>query len=361
MCENNSGKFPAPRPKRRHFTPSQIRAICDLYSTQLQSRLSLAYKYGRYQHIQTSRQPKLHFVHLRDLTFSMEKRSRGRPAGWEHNWDGLGDVSLDFKLTFTRKVGRFITGSSTSVRRSWREWTVTNFSKPCAATGYTLGYALYPTDKQSNPVASKWSYSVNETVLCSDLKRKYKDTDHNIKTCEMILSLAQVNESYKIDGKIHRFHLKYAWTQIYRWLVDGSVPPLDFKSVILNYNKCKLDDGVKGLFRRMQKGHKSSDTSAKRTYGFKTERAFFDCFVAAGGRCATSGVVFQLKPGPFCPSFNRCDDAKGHSPDNGRWVCRLFSNHSNMNRADFLKVFLNQNLVELPPAVRAKAEAELTV
>ena len=280
---------------------------------------------------------------------------------WD-GWDGLGEVSRNFKLTYDRKVARhyIVPASSIAVRRSWREWTVKNFSKPCAATGYTLGYELMHWDR-SNPLAAKWTYSVNETVLCSELKRKYERTDHNMDTCELILTLAQVNESYKIDGKIHRFYLKDAWTQVYRWLVDGSVPPLDFKSVILNYNQCKRYEGVKGFFIKLQKGHKSTDKVAKRDYGFATEQAFFDCFIAAGGRCATSGIVFQLKQGPFCPSFNRWDDAKGHSPDNGRWVCRMFSNQTNMNRADFLKVFLNQNLVELPPAVRAKAEAELTV
>ena len=83
-----------------------------------------------------------------------------------------------------------------------------------------------------------------------------------------------------------------------------------------------------------------------------------ECFRECRMRCATSGVLMELKSGARNAHMDRIDDTIGHIRTNVEFKIYLFSNAAKLTRKQFLQVFLNQTRVFLTSEVRAKAQAD---
>ena len=304
-------------------------------------------------------------------------------------WDamrGVGEmVTLAFQRTWSIKIGNMLKrwGVSDDQRSAWQRWTWIAYHRPCWATGYTLGYDLktsavkgdYPDDY------NKWSFSVQETHLSGEKGVTYKNNPHVLETCHLVLMLSNCRESASTDGIFTRFNLPDAWIEQYEAAVlffsqsdeENAADEVEAAEAFRKVFCGTWEDYH--TFACMLVAMKKNDTTRKvwkknvyvrdiprdlpRDTEFVVVGDLARTLLAQSARCATGYALFSVNKGARFPSLNRWDDTVGHTFVNTRWVCRLFSNHSNATRADFLHIFLNQDRLHLSHLVRERATNEL--
>ena len=321
-------------------------------------------------------------VVVSEVTFAAVLRKRAYVHRVRFNpWEGLGALPCDFKWTFAKKVGRYATEAT---MQDWRKWTVDNFKLPCSVTGYTGGYMLLPRGKTrpTGDPTRKWSFSVQGDVLSRAKDEIYKLESHKFSTSLLCLSAANARESGQVNGLLIRYNLREAWAYAFQAaeLYFSKTIEENQREEAATLAAIQREYGMMGTYRQvirqLRQGYayhdknftsrQNGDTivrkrSTARVNGFPTTASLFASLVTHGARCATGYQLFSLDVGANFPSFNRIDDSSGHGPGKGRWVCRMFNNHANITRADFLHIYLNQNMVPPSETAYRRASLELSV
>ena len=224
-------------------------------------------------------------------------------------------------------------------------WIKEHLGKVCAATGFIMN----PEPIKGSP----FNPSPNSIDIQRDGKYSQKD-GHAPDKVEAVCAFAQIQQ-----GSTNIPNLHAAFNTLYKMMVaDFYKTPEQLvaeETEAMTYLKSPFSQVIHHIAGDSKEADKKKGRKCDINFGADVAERLKKVRM----RCHTSGVLMSHLSGWNKAHGDRIDDAIGHVDGNIEWKCALFNGPKSITREEFLRRFIKQRIVPVPPEMCAAIEAEL--